>query len=155
MTWSPRTLPRGCDHSVTSAPVKGAAAVLYVKNLRRMQAFYATCFKMDVVDEDAEYCVLESESLTLSLVAVPKRIAAAIHPSVPPPRRAEVPVKLAFAVASIIVLRPIVAELGGSVDPTNTQWEFRDSIHVDGVDPEGNVIQLLEPTTQTISQTQH
>ena len=120
-----------------------------------MHAFYATCFKMDVADEAEDYCVLESESLTLSLVAVPKRLAATIHLSVPPSRRDQVPVKLAFAVASIVGLRPLVAELGGSVDPTNAQWEFRDSIHVDGVDPEGNVIQLLEPTAQTISQTQH
>jgi predicted enzyme related to lactoylglutathione lyase len=146
-------LPRGCDHSVASAFVIGAAAVLYVKNLRRMQAFYATCFKMDLADEAEDYCVLESESLTLSLVAVPERIAATIHLSVPPSRRDEVPVKLAFAVASIVSLRPLVAELGGSIDPANAQWEFRDSIHVDGIDPEGNVIQLLEPTAQTISQT--
>jgi predicted enzyme related to lactoylglutathione lyase len=122
-----------------------AAAVLYVKGLRRMQSFYRACFDMSTADEAEDYCVLESRSLTLSLVAVPEHIAATIDVTVPPVRRESAPVKLAFVVASIEGLRPLVAELGGLVDPTTTRWEFRGSIHCDGVDPEGNVIQLLEP----------
>jgi predicted enzyme related to lactoylglutathione lyase len=134
--------------------VKGAA-VLYVKDLTRMRLFYAGCFKMDVADDAENYCVLESGSLTLSLVVVPEHVGVTFDIAVPPLRREGAPIKLAFCVADLVVVRPLVAELGGSVDPTNTQWEFRGSIHVDGVDPEGNVIQLLQPTTQTISQTQH
>jgi len=130
--------------------VKGAA-VLYVKDLRRMQPFYLACFNMDIADGAEDYCVLESASLTLSLVVVPERIAATINVSVPPVRRAQVPVKLAFPVESIDALRPLVAELGGSVDPTTTQREFRGSILCDGIDPEGNVIQLLEPITHPLA----
>ena len=112
-----------------------------------MRPFYRTCFKMDVADDAADYCVLESESLTLSLVVVPERVAATIAVSVPPARRDRVPVKLAFPVESIEALRPLVAELGGLVDPASTRWEFRGSILCDGIDPEGNVIQLSEPVT--------
>jgi hypothetical protein len=130
-----------------------AAAVIYVKALRRMQAFYLACFDMDLADEAEDHCVLESDSLTLSLVVVPEHIAARIDVSAPPIRREGTPIKLGFGVVSIEDLRPRVAELGGSVDPTTTQWEFQGSIHCDGVDPEGNVIQLLEPVP-TISQTQ-
>ncbi len=130
-----------------------AAAVLYVKNLPRMQSFYRAGFNLNVVDGAADYCVLESEMLTLSLVVVPERIASMIDVAVPPVRREWVPIKLAFAVMSIEALRPRIAELGGLVDPTATGWEFRGSIHCDGVDPEGNVIQLLEPITRTAPQT--
>jgi hypothetical protein len=122
-----------------------SAAVLYVKQLGQMRAFYRDCFKMQVVDAAEDYCVLESEPLALSLVAVPDHIAATIHISVPPVRRDEVPIKLAFSVGSIEDLRLMVAEMGGLVDPSTTEWEFRGSTHCDGVDPEGNVIQLLEP----------
>ena len=43
-----------------------SAAVLYVKDLRRMSLFYRACFQMDVVDEAHDYRVLESDPLTLS-----------------------------------------------------------------------------------------
>jgi predicted enzyme related to lactoylglutathione lyase len=122
-----------------------SAAVLYVKDLRRMQSFYRACFQMDIVEDAHDFSVLESEPLTLSLVTVPEPIAETIVLSVPPARRAEVPIKLAFGVASIEVLRPLVADSGGVVDPATTQWEFRGGIHCDAVDPEGNVIQLVQP----------
>jgi predicted enzyme related to lactoylglutathione lyase len=119
-------------------------AVLYVKDLDRMRSFYEACFRMEVADDADGYCVLESEPLTLSLVRVPEQIAATIAVSVPPARREEVPIKLAFTVDSIDVLRTLFAEFGGVVDPATSQWEFRGGIHCDGVDPEGNVLQLVE-----------
>jgi predicted enzyme related to lactoylglutathione lyase len=86
-------------------------------------------------------------------VAVPEHIAATIGVSVPPIRRERSPIKLVFTVQSIEGMRDVVAGRGGLIDPTATQWEFRGSIHCDGVDPEGNVIELLEPVAPTISST--
>jgi predicted enzyme related to lactoylglutathione lyase len=132
-----------------------SAAVLYVKDLDPMRSFYEACFQMEVVDAAHEYCVLESEPLTLSLVRVPEQIAAAIVVSVPPSRRKGVPIKLAFVVVSIDSLRTLVADFGGVVDPATSQWEFRGGIHCDAVDPEGNVLQLVQSTTQVIARTDH
>lgn len=78
-----------------------SAAVLYVKELRRMRSFYRACFGMRVVDETEDYCELESEALTLSLVVVPDHIAATIDITVPPSRRDDVPIKLAFRVKNL------------------------------------------------------
>jgi predicted enzyme related to lactoylglutathione lyase len=122
-----------------------SAAVIYVKDLRRMRFFYQTAFRMVAVEWSDDYCVLESEALTMSLVAAPDRIAAGITLSDPPTRRERVPIKLVFGVDSIEDLRPVLAELGGSVDSSQTQWSFRGGIHCDGVDPEGNVLQLVQP----------
>src|SRR5580658_6169016 len=133
--------------------VMRSAAVLYVKHLGPMRSFYRACFEMAVIDDAPDYSVLESELLTLSLVAVSERIAAAIVLSVPASRREGVPIKLAFVVDSIEALRPVFAEQGGAVDPAATQWEFRGGIHCDAVDPEGNVIQLVQPIAQASSET--
>jgi predicted enzyme related to lactoylglutathione lyase len=122
-----------------------AAAVLYVRHLDQMRSFYQQCFGLDAVDTAENYCVLESASWTLSLVRIPDETAATILVAVPPRRRGEVPVKLTFEVPSIEDLRTMAPSLGGQVDPSTTQWDFRGSRHCDGVDPEGNVIQLLEP----------
>jgi predicted enzyme related to lactoylglutathione lyase len=128
-----------------------SAAVLYVKDLDRMQSFYRACFGMNAADCADDYCVLESGSLTLSLVKTPDRIAATIALTEPPLRRQHVPIKLAFAVDSIETVRPLFVELGGLVDPPETQWTFRGGIHCDGVDPEGNVVQLLQVISHPVS----
>jgi predicted enzyme related to lactoylglutathione lyase len=134
--------------------VRGTA-VVYAKNLPRMRSFYEGVFEMTAVDEADDYCVLESESLTLSLVAIPDYIAAGIRLSDPPTRREAAPIKLAFTVDSIEHVRLVAATLGGAVDPSSTVWTFRDGVHCDGVDPEGNVIRLVQPITHTISATDH
>lgn len=123
-----------------------SGAVVDVKDLHRMRLFYMAVFRMVAVDESADYCVLESAALTMSLVAAPDRRAAGITLSDPPSRRESVPIKLAFGVDSIDDLRPVLAELGGARRPPQTQWSFAGGIHCDGVDPEGNVLQLVQPT---------
>jgi predicted enzyme related to lactoylglutathione lyase len=132
-----------------------SAAVLYVRDLHPMRSFYRACFHMDIVDEAHESCVLESELLTLSLVTVPERVGETIVLTTPPTRREAVPIKLAFPVHDIEALRPLFAELGGVIDPATTRWEFRGRIHCDGVDPEGNVIQLVQNATRTDSEADH
>jgi hypothetical protein len=114
-----------------------------------MRAAYRACFLMDVVDEAPDYCVLESEQWTLSLVSVSERVAATLVLAVPPRRREGVPIKLAFVTNTIEGLRPTIAEFGGVLDASETQWEFRGRIHGDGVDPEGNVLQLVQTTRQS------
>jgi predicted enzyme related to lactoylglutathione lyase len=125
-----------------------AAAVLYVTHLDRMSAFYQQCFGFEAADGADDFCILESDGWTLSLVVVPDEIAATIHLSVPPRRRDGTPIKLAFEVGTIDDLRSVVHQLGGQVDPGATEWDFRGVRHCDGVDPEGNVIQLLQPLAE-------
>ena len=61
------------------------------------------------------------------------------------PFRSMSAVKSAAVVDSIDALRPVFVQGGGLVDPSATQWAFRGRTHCDGVDPEGNVLQLVEP----------
>jgi GNAT superfamily N-acetyltransferase/catechol 2,3-dioxygenase-like lactoylglutathione lyase family enzyme len=121
-----------------------ASAVLYVKDLRRMSAFYGRCCGLRAVEVAEDHCVLESDAWRLSLVRVPERLAASIELSVPARRRSEVPVKLAFAVPDAEGLRDLVAELGGRMDPRETRWVRGGIGHCDAIDPEGNVVQFTE-----------
>jgi predicted enzyme related to lactoylglutathione lyase len=122
-----------------------SGAVVYVKDLHRMRDFYKGVFDMGTVEETTDYCVMESETLALSLVLVPDRIAATIVRSDPLSPRTGAAIKLAFWVDSIDDLRPVIAELGGHVNPSSTLWEFRGGVHCDGLDAEGNVFQMIEP----------
>ncbi|HEY7261510.1 MAG TPA: VOC family protein [Trebonia sp.] len=120
------------------------AAALYVKDLDRMQAFYTGCLGLELAERNRDYAVLPSEHWELALVAVPAKVAARIRLTDPPTRREEVPVKLGFVVDSIEATRPVLQGLGGLVNDPAKEWEFRGMRRCDAVDPEGNVIQLLE-----------
>ena len=122
-----------------------AEAVVYVKDLGRMRAFYEHCLGLEVGNAAEDHVVLESDVWRLSLVVVPPSIGVAIELSVPARRRESAAIKLAFQVPRIDDLRSPAAALGGQLDPTSTQWDFRGFRRCDAIDPEGNVIQLLEP----------
>lgn len=122
-----------------------AACVIYVKDLDRMAAFYQQCLGLQALDGADGHRVLQSDAWTLSLVRTADEIGAAIDISVPARRRAEVPIKPGFAVRSIGEIRATAGAFGGQIDPPGAEWTFRGLRHCDGVDPEGNVIQLLEP----------
>ncbi len=122
-----------------------AVGVIYVKDLDRMSAFYEQCLGFATVEGGDRYRVLAAEEWTLSLVRAAEELWATIEISAPARRRTEVPIKLGFAVRSIEEIRAGAEALGGYIDPPDTAWDFRDFRRCDGVDPEGNVIQLLEP----------
>jgi len=121
-----------------------AQAVIYVKDLARMTAFYEQCFGFAVTHSDASHAQLESDAWALQLVSAPAEVAAATAIAVPPRRRADVPLKLAFQVASIDAAAPWLSRLGGQLDDAQTRWSSSGFLRCDGIDPEGNVIQLLE-----------
>jgi catechol 2,3-dioxygenase-like lactoylglutathione lyase family enzyme len=119
-----------------------AELVIYVQRPEPMQAFYVGCLGLALVEQDETTAMLQNEGWTLHLVMVPPAVAATIED--PPRRRAETPLKPVFEVASIEPLRGRIAELGGELDPPERGRSFGGALRLDALDPEGNVIQLLE-----------
>ena len=125
----------------------GAAAVVYVGDLVRMRTFYERCFGLLPVDADGGYCVLQSAAWLLTLVQSNEASPA----TSPPARRSQTPIKLAMEVASISATRALAVDLGGRVDPVVGEWRFGDETRCDAVDPEGNVVQLIERGTTVMA----
>jgi catechol 2,3-dioxygenase-like lactoylglutathione lyase family enzyme len=121
-----------------------AELVIYVQRLGPMRAFYVGCLGLVVVEQDDTTAMLESDGWTLHLVTVPAAVAATIGSEDPPRRRAETPLKPVFEVAAIEALRGRIDQLGGSLDPPERGRSFGGAVRLDALDPEGNVIQLLQ-----------
>lgn len=117
------------------------SAVIYVKDLAPMQAFYERVAKLTVVEATDEYVEMED----LLLVAIPPEIAETFEIAAPPERREDASVKLVFDVPVLAAARVRAQQLGGVVDPPDTEWEFGAFRVCDGHDPEGNPLQLREP----------
>ena len=71
-------------------------------------------------------------------------IAARIELSSPPVVREDTPQKFSFLVASLAEAAQTAAAVGGSFPPPDAAWSWRGMRHLDGHDPEGNVVQLRE-----------
>jgi predicted enzyme related to lactoylglutathione lyase len=119
-------------------------AVLYAKDLRQLVQFYTAVAGLDLRKIEAGFAVLGREPSQLVIVQIPKRIAAGIQIATPPERREDTPIKLVFAPDDIAGARSRAAELGGTMNAVEREWEFEGAEVCDGSDPEGNVFQIRQ-----------
>ena len=119
-------------------------AVLYVKNLALVQAFYQAVLSLEVESAEKDHVVLASPTFQLVVLSVPEPIASSIEIESPARRRTETPIKLVFEVASIPNARAIARLHGGELLPPEREWNFHGYRVCDGQDPEGNVVQFRQ-----------
>jgi len=122
-----------------------SGVVFYAGDVDRLARFYAAVLGLAVVDRADGYAVLNGGGGDVSIVAVPPAVAATLRLQEPPEIREETPVKPSFRVPSLAAAAAAALEHGGGTKPLDTAWDFRGLRHLDGFDPEGNVVQLVEP----------
>lgn len=112
-------------------------AMLFVKDLPRMTRFYREAFGFTLVAQrsTAEWSEFDGG---LALHAAPATIAAALMITDPPRARTEAPIKLVFSVDDVVVARAQLVAHGA------TMQEPKPGGGCDGVDPEGNVFQIIK-----------
>lgn len=113
------------------------AAIVYAHDLARLQAFYERVAKLEVHEVTDDYVVMEE----LVLVS----FGDGYEPESPVVRREDAAVKLVFDVPVLAAARVRAAQLGGVLDPVDSEWEFGEFRVCDGHDVEGNPIQLRQP----------
>ena len=116
--------------------------MLYVVDITRMTAFYRDGLGLTASGSTDGATDLDCAGATLHLVRVPPSVAAEIVIAEPPVRREETPIKLIVPVDDLPAARRRIAAHGGAVDGPDREWTWKGTIHVDAVDPEGNVLQL-------------
>lgn len=110
-------------------------AILFVKDLDSMAAFYGDTLGLAVVPGSRTSSWLSFEA-GFGLHAIPPHIADEIEITNPPQVREETPIKLVFAVTD---LTGVVSGLQAA----GVQLELKPWGAADGIDPEGNVFQLV------------
>jgi catechol 2,3-dioxygenase-like lactoylglutathione lyase family enzyme len=121
-----------------------AGTVIYVKDVSRAVDFYSAVLGVDVVERGDRFAVLSLGSAELNLVAMPTDVVESIVLTEPPAIREETAVKPSFLVPSLAGAAAAAHARGGGADPLARAWAFRGHRHLDGFDPEGNVIQFVE-----------
>jgi catechol 2,3-dioxygenase-like lactoylglutathione lyase family enzyme len=109
-------------------------AMIYVKDLNLMAAFYANTLGLKPVEETRtqNWVEFEAGAAKFSLHAIPSEVADRIQISSPPIPREKNPVKLSFEVDDVVSVRKRLESLGVTI--LQRPWGS-----LDGIDPEGNV----------------
>jgi predicted enzyme related to lactoylglutathione lyase len=118
-----------------------AQVILFVKDMRRMVAFYGVAMGLRQFEGATEegFVRFDAGGVALALHAIPEAIAEGIDITDPPRPRASTPIKLAFHSDDIDATRAHLEASGASIGDVR---RFRDVGVCDGVDPEGNVFQI-------------
>ena len=120
------------------------AAVLYVKDVAKVAAFYEHVVGLEPTEVDEGYVVLSSPGMDLVVVQMRPEVADGVEISDPPQAREDTPIKLVFGVPSLAGARESAPSFGAKLRPPEREWEFHGRRVCDGVAPEGNVVQLGE-----------
>lgn len=114
------------------------SAILFAKDMQRMTAFYRDVLELVLERSTDEWAEFQAGGATLALHAIPPTIAAGIEIADPPRARANTPIKLVFEVPDLETARAHLTAHGVVLsEPFN--WGA-----CDGLDPEGNVFQIVE-----------
>jgi predicted enzyme related to lactoylglutathione lyase len=120
------------------------SAVLFVGDVPRMTQFYQALASMALLHEDAQHAVLGFDGFQLVIHALRGAPEAPAPTDGPPRAREDAYVKLCLPVESIAAARSIAASLGGRIHDPSNEWQARGFRACDGIDPEGNVLQVRE-----------
>jgi hypothetical protein len=113
-------------------------AVLFVKDLGSVSAFYIGALALTRVSGDKDHVILQCDGFELVVHQMPKQIADTIVITKPPVRRVWGAIRLDFPVSSVADARSLARSLGGAVDDAPPPWADRNANFFFGHDPEGN-----------------
>jgi catechol-2,3-dioxygenase len=118
------------------------SVVVYAKEITPVAEFYRRTLGLSTIEQAPGFVVLAGPGVELNVVRVPEHIADAITITQPPQLREETPLKFSFLVPSLEAVRVQAVATGGGLKPAAEAWIWRGMLHLDGYDPEGNVVQF-------------
>ena len=121
-----------------------ASHVVYAKDLALMACFYEQTLELPRIEDGDSALILGDGVVEVVLVKIPDRIAASITMASPPEIREATPLKSSFQVDDLARVARAAVATGGGIRPIDSAWLWRGQRHLDGHDPEGNVVQFRQ-----------
>ncbi|EKU25675.1 VOC family protein [Xanthomonas graminis] len=124
----------------TSHPVH-ALTVIYASNIERVAEFYRKTLSLELVEQDDAFVVVGNRHYEIAVVRMAGDRTQTLAPA-PLHVRTETPIKCTVLVESLEQARSAAESCGGAFKPLASAWRWREQLHLDGHDPEGNVVQV-------------
>ncbi len=118
--------------------------VLFARDVSKVAEFYRQVLGVTVLEDERSHVLLGGPGIEIVIHALPASVAARINIEDPPKLRQETPIKPAFPVADLEVVRAAAIRTGGGLKPLSGAWQIRGAVVLDGWDPEGNIVQFKQ-----------
>src|SRR5262245_43871756 len=113
-------------------------AVLFVRDLQKVAAFYVKALGISVTASGGHHLPADCRGFELVVHQIPKHIANDIVIEHPPKRRTTAAVRLDYPVPDLAASRKAAHSLGGGIDDAPPEWADAGANFFYGYDPEGN-----------------
>ena len=112
--------------------------VLYSQDIENLSTFYTSCFGFQKRDHDSSYVRLVNQEIELVILKSPEKYKTKeIKP------RTDTPIKPVYFIStSLAAIRTLIQSNGGFFKPSDSEWQFNNTIVCDGYDTEGNIFQV-------------
>ena len=117
--------------------------VVYAHDMRRVAEFYRRVLALEERDTAHDHVLLANAVHEVAIVRMACAGPDVIAPTLPPSREG-VALKVSFLVEDLERGCAEALATGGRFKPLAAAWRWRGQLHLDGVDPEGNVVQLRQ-----------
>jgi len=117
-----------------------ALTVIYANDITRVAEFYQRTLSLALRDEEDGFIVVGNEAYEVAVVRMAGDSAAAASNAAQ--LRTQAAVKASFLVESLDQTIAAAEACGGATKPVTSAWRWRNQLHLDGNDPEGNVVQF-------------
>ncbi len=122
-----------------------AMLIVYAKDIAKVAAFYQRTLRLSVIEAEPRFVVVGDAHREIAVVRMPEARARDTQVSVPPQVRESMALKFSFLVDDLARVQREAVAAGGGTKRVTAAWSWRGQIHLDGYDPEGNVVQFRAP----------
>jgi len=123
-----------------------AHVALYGLDVAKLVSYYTGVIGFEIHEVGDGFTALHSPTLELVVVRIRPEHTDGVVLTDPPRRRQETPIKVSYVVASLEAARELAPFYGAAVDGVEHEWTWGGFTRCDGLDPEGNVVQLMQST---------
>jgi len=114
---------------------------MYSYNVKTLGDFYKEALNLIEIESGDDYVCLGKSGIEINILRMNSKEGNKIAPEITLHIREETPIKCSFLIASFEQARKANTKFGGMLQDEKDAWEWRGAKHLDGYDPEGNVLQ--------------
>jgi len=115
---------------------------LYASDMSKLANFYKEAIGLKIKERGDDFICLGRDEIEINIIKMNGKLGSPIYINDSFSIREETPIKCSFLINSFDQVQKAIKAFGGGLKDNNEAWEWRGVRHLDGFDPEGNVVQF-------------
>ncbi|MCJ7696366.1 MAG: VOC family protein [Anaerolineaceae bacterium] len=115
---------------------------LYASDMSKLANFYIEAIDLKIKERGDDFICLGRGEIEVNIIKMNGKPGMPVEKDEGFSIREETPIKCSFLIDSFDQVRKAIKAYGGGLKDDNEAWDWRGVRHLDGFDPEGNVVQF-------------